>query len=282
MCYFVLFLLAFFLSCTCSRGKWMDSTISHTFVANKHLAFRLFSSLDRHPTWSPWLEKVDYHRDTGLSAWSMSYLGLRYSWRANNTIVQAPNIIQWESLDGLPNRGKVEFSSVKIPSFTTKQQPSSVQVRINGDSNHNLLSTQHFEGLKIRPASHLAFQCHEELSSVHDHTTASNHHTAGSRSSTPPLFPSDSEEDREDEELTMKMTISYDLPDAAALVLKGLGPIARNFISNMLLGDLKRFQTYLEYESQLYKQSCMLKSVESSISTSASKVVQNVKETVNA
>lgn len=154
-------------------ARWMDSSVSYTFRGSKSEAYGLYSSLDLHPTWSPWLEKVDYDRKTGLSVWTLSYLGLRYSWRAQNTIEDPPNTIQWEALDGLPNRGKVEFVS-------------SMEAEEGNSSNCSF------------------------------------------------------------EKTTINLTVSYELPEAAALVLKALGSIAKGFINNTLLGDLKRFHKRVE------------------------------------
>ncbi|KAJ1420778.1 hypothetical protein B484DRAFT_319627, partial [Ochromonadaceae sp. CCMP2298] len=88
--------------------RWMQSTVSHTLSAPIKHAFSLYSDLNEHPTWSPWLTDVDYDVKSGLSVWKLRKLGLTYSWRANNTVVNAPYIIQWESLDGVPNKGKVD------------------------------------------------------------------------------------------------------------------------------------------------------------------------------
>ena len=45
----------------------------------------------------------------GISIWTLKKFGLTYSWNAKNTILKPPYIIQWESISGLPNKGKVEF-----------------------------------------------------------------------------------------------------------------------------------------------------------------------------
>jgi uncharacterized membrane protein len=155
----------------------MESSVVYTFAAHRPLAYRLFSSLDLHPNWAPWLKEVEFDKSTGLSHWKMSYLGLRYSWHANNTVVDPPNLIQWESLDGgLPNKGKVQFIS-EIPTPTTNEVDSKLVTK---------------------------------------------------------------------EMVTMKLTVSYDFPDAAALLLRALGSVASNYISHTLLSDLKRFEAYLE------------------------------------
>ena len=42
----------------------------------------------------------------------------------------------------------------------------------------------------------------------------------------------------------MKLTISYDLPDAAAAVIQTVGPVS-TFVEETLLADLKRFRDRL-------------------------------------
>lgn len=179
-CSSMIFILLFYtINIPVCDARWMDSSVSYTFRGSKAEAYRLYSSLDLHPTWSPWLEKVDYDRKTGLSVWTLSYLGLRYSWRAKNTIEDPPNTIQWEALDGLPNRGKVEFVS------SMEEDSSSSQSSF--------------------------------------------------------------------EKTTINLTVSYELPEAAALVLKALGSMAKGFINNTLLADLKRFHKRMEEHREVNK-----------------------------
>ena len=142
---------------------WYDTSVSLTVNgATSREAYALFSQLDMHPNWSPWLYSVDYNRNNGISKWTLKALGLSFSWRANNTYMD-DTTIQWQSIEGFQNKGKVEFQS----------------------------------------------------------DTSS------------------------DTSVTMKLTLSYDLPQAAITVLESLGPRAQNFIQETLLEDLKRFRAVL-------------------------------------
>mmetsp|Transcript_34535 Transcript_34535/g.35201 ORF Transcript_34535/g.35201 Transcript_34535/m.35201 type:complete len:201 (+) Transcript_34535:107-709(+) len=92
-------------------AQWFDSKATLNIPVAPSRVFDSFSKLNEHPKWSPWLDKVDYDSSSGISVWTLKTLGLVYKWRANNTIIESPHIIQWESIDGFPNRGKVTFTS---------------------------------------------------------------------------------------------------------------------------------------------------------------------------
>jgi uncharacterized membrane protein len=169
----------------------MESTVQHTLSAPIRHAFSLYSDLNEHPTWSPWLTDVDYDVNSGLSVWKLQKLGLTYTWRANNTRVEAPFIIQWESLNGVPNKGKVEFVAV-------------------GGACGNL-----------------------DVSTPIDTSGVDGIDT-----------------DASVERTLMTMTVSYELPEAAALLLRGLGSVATNFINSILARDLARFESRLLRELQ--------------------------------
>ena len=92
--------------------KWLESTCELSIPASKQKAYDLYSQLDQHHTWSPWLDSVQY-LDKSRTLWTLKSLGLTFRWQANNTIEESPNLIQWQSLDGLSNRGRVEFIELK-------------------------------------------------------------------------------------------------------------------------------------------------------------------------
>lgn len=54
---------------------------------------------------------MDYNREKGTSIWTLETLGLSFKWTSQNTFENAPYELRWESLNGLPNKGKVIFSS---------------------------------------------------------------------------------------------------------------------------------------------------------------------------
>jgi uncharacterized membrane protein len=111
-----------------NRFSWLMASASIELPFPKQIAYDAFSDLSRQPSFSPWLRSVEYlnnnnHDDNTLAAadatsitttrWTMSYLGFRYSWDAISTRQDRENgIIEWKSITGLENEGRVEFLPV--------------------------------------------------------------------------------------------------------------------------------------------------------------------------
>lgn len=165
-------LIAIALFKTCD-GTWMESSVEFSVQSSPNEVFTLYSNLTEHPKWSPWLERIEVDDNTGVSQWTLFCLGLRYSWFAKNTVVEPPRMIQWESISGLQNRGKIEFIGDRNP-------------------------------------------CNANLSICKEEATV------------------------------LKLTVSYNLPLAAAVVLRALGPLADTFIQRLLLDDFRRFEMVLK------------------------------------
>jgi len=86
------------------------------------LAYDTFSNLTRQPEWSPWLHSVDYvsddeneneNNDTestlDSTKWTLKVMGVSYSWISIATVQDRPYVIEWESISGLKNYGRVVF-----------------------------------------------------------------------------------------------------------------------------------------------------------------------------
>eukprot|EP00560_Eucampia_antarctica_P003960 CAMPEP_0197839024 /NCGR_PEP_ID=MMETSP1437-20131217/40539_1 /TAXON_ID=49252 ORGANISM="Eucampia antarctica, Strain CCMP1452" /NCGR_SAMPLE_ID=MMETSP1437 /ASSEMBLY_ACC=CAM_ASM_001096 /LENGTH=186 /DNA_ID=CAMNT_0043447645 /DNA_START=168 /DNA_END=728 /DNA_ORIENTATION=- len=86
------------------------------------VAFNAFVDLPRQPSWSSWLRSVKYIDDDdsdfeysscGIplrqTKWTISFQGLKFSWKARSTIIERPTKIGWESISGLKNQGCVTF-----------------------------------------------------------------------------------------------------------------------------------------------------------------------------
>lgn len=77
------------------------------------ICFDAFSDLPRQPTWSPWLHSVSYDENNPHeTVWKMRYLGLPISWRSISTNNRRPHLIEWKSIKGLKNFGRVDFTQV--------------------------------------------------------------------------------------------------------------------------------------------------------------------------
>uniref|UniRef100_A0A7S1EQM7 Coenzyme Q-binding protein COQ10 START domain-containing protein n=1 Tax=Timspurckia oligopyrenoides TaxID=708627 RepID=A0A7S1EQM7_9RHOD len=95
-------------------SKWIENVAEVQIQAPAEEVFLTYSDLEAMPKWSPWLRSVEVDpSDETISKWSLAARGISVSWKARNTEVRSPDIIAWESIDGLPNRGKVLFSPIK-------------------------------------------------------------------------------------------------------------------------------------------------------------------------
>ncbi|KAA8498036.1 hypothetical protein FVE85_5621 [Porphyridium purpureum] len=93
------------------RMTWLETHARLKVEAPREFVFSRYSNLEAMPQWSPWLEKVVVdEQDPTLSTWKLAARGISVSWRARNVRVEEPEIIQWESVTGLSNRGKVTFA----------------------------------------------------------------------------------------------------------------------------------------------------------------------------
>jgi uncharacterized membrane protein len=77
------------------------------------VCFDAFSDLPRQPSWSPWLHSVSYdEKNPQETVWKMRYLGLPISWRSVSTNNKRPHVIEWKSIKGLKNFGRVDFTEL--------------------------------------------------------------------------------------------------------------------------------------------------------------------------
>jgi uncharacterized membrane protein len=62
------------------------------------------------PRWMKWIESVHVLEEKPeLSRWKLATGSLEFSWLSRIVKLVPNQIIQWESVDGLPNRGAVRF-----------------------------------------------------------------------------------------------------------------------------------------------------------------------------
>lgn len=70
----------------------------------------LWADLEQMPNWMKWIESVKVLEDNpDLSRWKLATGGLEFSWKSRILKQIHHQIIQWESVDGLPNRGAIRF-----------------------------------------------------------------------------------------------------------------------------------------------------------------------------
>jgi uncharacterized membrane protein len=70
----------------------------------------LWSDLEQMPKWMKWIDSVKISEDNPeISLWKLSTGGLNFTWKSRITKIISHQIIQWESVDGLPNQGAIRF-----------------------------------------------------------------------------------------------------------------------------------------------------------------------------
>lgn len=98
----------YFLSPTMS--DWLEHTVQVEVDRPVEQVWSMWSNLEMMPRWMKWIESVKIPPDhPDISNWELGSNGFTFTWRSR-ILKQVPNqIIQWESIDGLPNRGAIRF-----------------------------------------------------------------------------------------------------------------------------------------------------------------------------
>jgi uncharacterized membrane protein len=91
-------------------AEWLEHTVQIEVAHPIDRVWSLWSSLELMPNWMKWINSVKIPADTPeISYWELGTSGLTFTWRSR-ILKQIPNqIIQWESIDGLSNRGAIRF-----------------------------------------------------------------------------------------------------------------------------------------------------------------------------
>ena len=91
-----------------SEEDELSTIVSIDLPFSAKTAHSRFTDLPQQPRWSPWLSSVSYQGEE--SEWKINIRGIPLRWRAKSQLMTNPWLgIQWESVSGVPNRGKVEF-----------------------------------------------------------------------------------------------------------------------------------------------------------------------------
>ncbi|NES22697.1 MAG: hypothetical protein F6K41_28205 [Symploca sp. SIO3E6] len=89
---------------------WLEHSVQVEVEVPIDLAWSLWSDLEQMPRWMKWIDSVKVlEEDPELSRWKLASSGLEFSWLSRILKVTPHQIIQWESIDGLPNRGAIRF-----------------------------------------------------------------------------------------------------------------------------------------------------------------------------
>jgi uncharacterized membrane protein len=91
-------------------ADWLEHTVQIEVAVPIALAWGLWSDLEQMPRWMKWIDSVQVQEDDpDLSRWKLASGGFEFSWLSRITRLVQHQIIQWESVDGLPNRGAIRF-----------------------------------------------------------------------------------------------------------------------------------------------------------------------------
>lgn len=90
--------------------NWLEHSVQVEVDVPIDLVWSLWSDLEQMPRWMKWIDSVKILEDNPeLSRWKLATGGLEFSWLSRILKLVPNQIIQWESVDGLPNRGAVRF-----------------------------------------------------------------------------------------------------------------------------------------------------------------------------
>ena len=88
---------------------WLEHSVQVEVAVPIDFVWDLWSDLEQMPRWMKWIESVQVLEDPDLSRWKLASTGFEFSWLSRILKISTQQIIQWESVDGLPNRGAVRF-----------------------------------------------------------------------------------------------------------------------------------------------------------------------------
>jgi uncharacterized membrane protein len=91
-------------------SEWLEHSVQIEVAAPIEHVWNLWQNLELMPRYFKWIESVQILEDTPeLSRWKLATRTFEFTW-LSRILQEIPNqIIQWESVDGLPNRGAIRF-----------------------------------------------------------------------------------------------------------------------------------------------------------------------------
>lgn len=91
-------------------AEWLEHSVQIEVDAPIELVWGLWSDLEQMPRWMKWIDSVKISPDNpDISLWKLSTGSLEFKWKSRILKVVKEQIIQWESVDGLPNQGAIRF-----------------------------------------------------------------------------------------------------------------------------------------------------------------------------
>ncbi|MGI0493038.1 SRPBCC family protein [Alkalinema pantanalense CENA528] len=91
-------------------SDWLEHTVQVEIPTTIEHVWSLWSDLEQMPRWMKWIDSVKVRPDNpDLSVWKLASGGFEFSWQSKIVRQVQHQIIQWESVDGLPNKGAIRF-----------------------------------------------------------------------------------------------------------------------------------------------------------------------------
>ena len=89
---------------------WLEHTVQIEVPVPIELVWNLWSDLEQMTIWMKWIESVKILEDNPeLSRWKLASGGFNFTWLSRIVQVVPNQIIEWQSVDGLPNKGAIRF-----------------------------------------------------------------------------------------------------------------------------------------------------------------------------
>ena len=91
-------------------AEWLEHSVQIEVDVPIELVWGLWSDLEQMPRWMKWIDSVKISPENpDISLWQLSTNGLEFKWQSRILKIVKHQIIQWESVDGLPNQGAIRF-----------------------------------------------------------------------------------------------------------------------------------------------------------------------------
>lgn len=99
-------------------SEWLEHSVQVEVAVPIEHIWNLWQNIELMPLWMKWIESVTVLEDKPeLSRWKLATKTLEFTW-LSRILQEIPHqIIQWESVDGLPNRGAIRFYDRKESSI---------------------------------------------------------------------------------------------------------------------------------------------------------------------
>ena len=127
-------------------SEWLEHSVQIEVAVPIEHVWNLWQNIGLMPRWMKWIESVQILEDNPeLSRWKLATNTLDFTWLSRITEQIPHQIIQWESVDGLPNRGAIRFYDRKESSIVkltvAYSVPGFLAVLMNNDFVRNAVES---------------------------------------------------------------------------------------------------------------------------------------------